>query len=102
MERQGGGIDAPQTTGLVRVQALVQKLDQVSPGGTLVLPWKLHTSFSGDSHHLLFRCEYRGRGLQKEVHTPKRGSQKVYYFIDGDQREFHSEEELLAALGKEG
>ena len=75
MERQGGGIDAPQATGLVRVQALVQKLDQVSPGGTLE---------------------------QKEAHAPKRGSQKVYYFIDGGQREFHSEEELLAALGKEG
>jgi len=55
-------------------------------------------------HSLLYRAEVNGIGVQKEVHTTfKRGKfdkVEVYYFIDDDDREFRSEEELLKALAE--
>jgi extradiol dioxygenase family protein len=70
------------------------------------ITWKLKLSLSGDKcHSLLYRAEINGRGVQMEIHTPVRkngefGKQKVYFFADGEKREYSGEEELLKALGE--
>lgn len=66
--------------------------------------WELNRSISQTDHHaLLYRDE--ALGVQKEVHTPvqnfplgKFGKGKRYFYIDGDEREFTSEAELMDAL----
>ena len=70
------------------------------------MEWKLKFSLAGiQQHSLLYRSEYKGKGIQKEIHTPKYksgfGKGKVSYFIDNDKREFKSEDELLKALESE-
>lgn len=56
-----------------------------------------------DMHSRLYRAEVMGRGVQMEIHTPvskhgKFGKSRVYFFIDGDKREFRTEEELINAI----
>ena len=50
----------------------------------------------------MFRGRYKNCDVQAETHTPVRnykfGEAKTYYFIDGDKREFATEEELIAAV----
>ncbi len=63
--------------------------------------WSLgvHTSFRNE-HQSVYRDN--ALGVQKETLVPYRNGQpcegKSYYYIDGDEREFRSEEELMAAL----
>lgn len=69
----------------------------------MAINWKLITHISGTKQHsILYRSKYKGKGVQREVHTPVRkngfGKAKVYYFIDDDPREFRNEEELIKAL----
>jgi hypothetical protein len=69
--------------------------------------WKLHMHLNmGHIHSLLYRSEYKGYGIQCEIHTHMKknqrpGKSKFYYFIDGDPREFKSEEELIKAIDEE-
>lgn len=65
--------------------------------------WKMESHFAFTKQHsLLYRAEFYGLGIQMEVHTPvkngKFGEQRVYFFIDGDKREFKTEDELKAAV----
>lgn len=74
------------------------------------MEWKLGSSFSGDKEHsLLYRSEYKGVGVQLEIHTPVKknkhyadpdrfGNPKRYFFAEGDEREFKTEGELTAAI----
>ncbi len=70
-----------------------------------LLNWKLELSISGAIHRLLYRSEYKGRGVQMEIHTPvidevrmEFGEAKRYFFIDGDERQFRTQEEMMEAL----
>ncbi len=69
-----------------------------------LIKWQLGTSLSGDKmHSLLYRGKYKDVGVQLEIHTPKRkngtfGKEKHYFFINGDKREFRTEEELREAI----
>ena len=66
--------------------------------------WQQRSSLSADKEHsLLYRSTAYGRGVQMEVHTPIKadgepGESCMYWFIDGDSREFRSEEAMLEAL----
>ncbi|MFW9879627.1 MAG: hypothetical protein ACFFG0_41660 [Candidatus Thorarchaeota archaeon] len=70
--------------------------------------WKMNSHYSADKEHgLLYRSEFMGKGIQCEIITPVKrniggfkdfGKQKIYFFIDGDDREFKSEEELIDAI----
>jgi hypothetical protein len=55
-----------------------------------------------NKHSSLYRDDKLG--VQKECHVPHRNGKpckgKTYYFIDGDDREFTTEEELIEALRK--
>ncbi|MCF8009274.1 MAG: hypothetical protein K9K32_05865 [Halanaerobiales bacterium] len=69
------------------------------------IKWKLHTSLSGEKEHsLLYRSEYKGQGIQMEIHTSKHKTtgkflnEKKYYFIDDDERQFEDKEEFIKAL----
>ena len=70
------------------------------------IEWELKLSVAGiKQHSLLYRSEYKGKGIQKEVHTQKNknnfGKSEVSYFIDNDKRKFKTEEELLKILESE-
>lgn len=65
--------------------------------------WRLSASLSCKKYHvLLYRAVVNGEEVYKEVYTPVRrgkfGKSTVVYFIDGDDRRFNSEEELLSVL----
>jgi len=70
--------------------------------------WVLQKSCSfSDRHDLLYRDD--ALGVQKEVYTPvvedramppEFGDPEVYYFVDGSEEEFASEEALLAAVAR--
>ena len=72
--------------------------------------WKMIMHLATTKEHsLLYRADYKGKGVQREIHTPVKehckerfGKPKKYFFIDGDKREFKTEEELLKALESEG
>jgi hypothetical protein len=73
--------------------------------------WEMKMHLGGEKmHSLLYRAKYLGRGVQMEIHTPvisdisdygcfkKFGEPIVAYFIDGDERQFDSEEDLIKAI----
>lgn len=66
--------------------------------------WGLRNSTSTSRmHSLLYRSVAYGHGVQMEVHTPieasgEPGKPRRHWFIDGDSREFQSEEAMLEAL----
>lgn len=68
------------------------------------IEWEMMHSISFTfKHSLLFRAEYKNKGIQKEIHTPvnnngKFGKTKIYFFIDDDKREFETEEELIKTI----
>ena len=80
------------------------------PMTTSMIAWKLRSSFAGDREHsLLYRGEYKGHGVQMEIHTPVKkskyyadlnrfGEPKTYFFIVNDDRGFKTEAELIAAI----
>jgi hypothetical protein len=67
--------------------------------------WRLcvHTNYRTE-HMSVYRDNTLG--VQKEAVVPYRNGKpcngKTYYSIDGDKREFRSEEELMAALTAKG
>lgn len=75
-----------------------------------MINWQLKLHLNGEKYHSrLYRAKYKGFGIQMEVHTPvlKRfdgpkdfGEAETYYFIDGDEREFNTEKELIKAIEK--
>ena len=68
------------------------------------IEWQLKMSLSGSKEHsLLYRSEYKGQGIQMEIHTPKHkngkfGKQKEWFFIDGDKREFENMANMIKAI----
>lgn len=68
------------------------------------IDWQLSSSFAfAKEHSLLYRGTYLGKGVQMEIHTPKRkngtfGKQKTFFFIDGDKRQFETEQNLMEAV----
>lgn len=71
------------------------------------IKWKYRMHINGTEYHsVLYRSEYMGRGVQCEIHTPvigfgQYGRAKRSFFIDGDEREFESEEVLRQAIESE-
>lgn len=71
----------------------------------LVIPhWEFRMHINGIKEHSLLHRDDKLK-VQREIYTPvgKDGftnskKQKVYYFIDGDDREFRTEQELVKAL----
>jgi len=69
-----------------------------------MLEWSLHFSLSQDDiHYLLYRSEHKGKGVQMEIHTPvlkngKFGKPKVAYFVDGDDKQYENENDMLASI----
>ena len=71
----------------------------------LVIPhWEFRMHINGGKQHRLLHRDDNLK-VQREIYTPvgKDGftnskKQKVYYFIDGDDREFRTEQELIKAL----
>lgn len=73
-----------------------------------MIDWQLKLHLNGEKYHSrLYRAKYKGFGIQMEVHTPVLksfdgpkdfGKAETYYFIDGDEREFSTEEELIKAI----
>ena len=65
--------------------------------------WRLSSHMNlGKIHALLYRDNEKK--VQAEVHTsftkmgqPRQGTERMYYFLDGDKRTFRTEEELMAA-----
>lgn len=68
------------------------------------IKWRLVMHIGDENmHSLLFRGRFMGRGIQKEVYTPANRfgefrKAETYYFIDGDEREFTTEEELIEVI----
>lgn len=72
--------------------------------------WKKVFHLSGSKYHSsLYTSNYKGKKLQKEVHTPVLqdyggpkdfGKAETSYFIAGDEREFKTESELIKAIEK--
>ncbi len=66
--------------------------------------WKLEMSIGGEKQHsLLYRSEFLGKGIQLEIHTPVKangefGKARKTFFIDGDKREFKSEDEIREVI----
>lgn len=72
-----------------------------------MIDWQLKLHLAQERvHSRLYRGVYKGRGVQLEIHTPVRdgvlGKPKVAFFADYDEREFATEEELVAALEQSG
>lgn len=75
-----------------------------------MINWQLKLHLNGEKYHSrLYRAKYKGFGIQMEVHTPvlksfdgpkNFGKAEIYYFIDSDEREFSTEEELIKAIEK--
>lgn len=75
-----------------------------------MINWQLKLHLNGEKYHSrLYRAKYKGFGIQMEVHTPVLksfdgpkdfGKAEIYYFIDSDEREFSTEEELIKAIEK--
>jgi len=71
----------------------------------VVIPhWEFRMHINGFKQHSLLHRDDKLK-VQREIYTPvgKDGftnskKQKVYYFIDGDDREFRTEQELIKAL----
>ncbi len=70
----------------------------------MTIKWTFRSSMAFDTAHILkYRGKYKGRGCQLEIMTPKKktggfGKQVVAFFADGDERQFNTEEELVAAI----
>ncbi len=79
----------------------------ISPLDALVIPhWEFRMHINGYKEHSLLHRDDKLK-IQREIYTPvdKNGftnskKQRVYYFIDGDKREFRTEEALIKALIK--
>lgn len=75
-----------------------------------MINWQLKLHLHGEKYHSrLYRAKYKGFGIQMEVHTPVLksfdgpkdfGKAETYYFINSDEREFSTEEELIKAIEK--
>lgn len=71
----------------------------------LVIPhWEFRMHINGFKQHSLLHRDDKLK-IQREIYTPvdkdgftKSKGQKIYYFIDGDSREFRTEQELIKAL----
>lgn len=74
----------------------------------LMINWELMLHVSGSKYHsVLYRGGYMGKGVQCEIHTPviddmggykEFGEPERYFYIDGDEREFRRQEELIQAI----
>lgn len=68
------------------------------------IQWKMEMSMSfDDKHSLLYRSKYMGYGIQMEINTPKDkydnfGEGVSSFFIDGDEREFKTQHDMLVAI----
>lgn len=72
------------------------------------IKWEMRTHVNGTEYHsLLYRAKFMQKGIQMEIHTPvtnhwgdhkKFGQAEVSFFIDGDEREFKTEEEMINAI----
>lgn len=67
--------------------------------------WEFERSISKKTHDsLLYRDA--NLGVRVEIHTPFRaghpGKDEVLFFMDGDEREFKTEQKLMQALHAEG
>lgn len=67
------------------------------------IEWKMKMHMAGkDYHSLLYRAEFMGERIQCEIHTPVTktgfGKAKVYFFIDGDERKYKTEEGMIKAI----
>ena len=75
-----------------------------------MINWQLKLHLNGEKYHSrLYRAKYKGFGIQMEVHTPVLknhggpkdfGKAETYYFIDGIEKEFSTEEKLIKAIEK--
>ncbi len=69
--------------------------------------WEYTMHINGTKYHsIMYRSRYMDRGVQCEIHTPvlgfgKYGKAERSFFIDGDKREFESEEALREAIKSE-
>lgn len=64
------------------------------------IEWRFVRSYSGSSHHNISRDDrynIQMEMLSKETPFGGAGKPKVYFYIDGQSAEFHSEEELCKA-----
>jgi hypothetical protein len=86
----------------------------VKKGGEEVseLQWKFSGHLAMDKQYIkTYRSEVDGKGVRVEIVTPVLrdyggpkdfGKPEVYFFIDGDEREFRTEKDLIAAVGEKG
>ena len=75
------------------------------------MKWQFSHHISMDDKHIgAYRSKIDGVSVQAEIVTPvladyggpkEFGKEEVYFFIAGDEREFRTEKELIAAV-KEG
>lgn len=77
---------------------------EVSVEAIVIPHWEFRMHINGFKQHSLLHRDDKLK-IQREIYTPvdKDGftnskKQKVYYFIDGDDREFKTEQELIKAL----
>lgn len=72
------------------------------------IKWEMRTHVNGTEYHsLLYRAKFMQKGIQMEIYTPvtnnwggykEFGQAEVSFFIDGDEREFKTEEEMINAI----
>ena len=74
-----------------------------------MIKWKMVMSLSmADKHILVYRSTYMRKGVQAEKETPLNpdtgefGKAKITFYIDGDDRKFNSEQEIVEAIRKGG
>ena len=73
-----------------------------------LLKWEFSRHVAASKKHIkAYRSEVDGKGVQAEIVTPVLrdyggpkdfGKPEIYFFIDGDEREFRTEKDLIAAV----
>jgi len=83
---------------------LTEAIAKVNVEAVVIPHWEFRMHINGFKQHSLLHRDDKLK-VQREIYTPvgKDGftnskKQKVYYFIDGDNREFRTEQELIKAL----